>query len=301
MQNHTKGIIYAGITALCWGVLAIGLKVADRKVDPLTIVWIRFIFAFLMLAIWQLVANPSSFRLMIKPPWLLLIATLGLSWNYVSFMLGIHYTTPSNAQLFIQLGPILLATAGFLFFNEKINKNQILGYGIAFIGFAFFYRDQLSAFFDNQKKYNLGILIILSSAIAWAVYAIMQKKLVVKYSVDSLNLFLFGIPSLFFLPLAKPFTLLELNWSWWLLLLFLGANTFIAYTFMAKALKYAEASKVSIIIIMNPIITFFVMGILTWINVSWIALERFSVFTIIGAAFVIGGALLVVKKPRMKS
>jgi drug/metabolite transporter (DMT)-like permease len=91
-----------------------------------------------------------------------------------------------------------------------------------------------------------------------------------------------------------------LHWTWWLLLFFLGANTFISYTFMAMALKCTEASKVSIIIIMNPIITFITMGILTRMNVSWIAHERFTVMTILGASLVITGAILVVRKSKQK-
>jgi drug/metabolite transporter (DMT)-like permease len=296
MQNHTKGVIYASITALCWGFLAIGLKMADRVVDPLTIVWIRFVFAFVMLAGWQVTVNPSSFKLMTKPPLLLIIAAIGLSWNYISFMLGVHYTTPSNAQLFIQLGPILLAFAGILFFKEKIRRKQIIGFGISFIGIAFFYRDQLTAFFDNQEKYNLGIIFLITGAVAWAIYAILQKKLVSGYSVDSLNLFLFGLPTILFLPLADPASLLQLHWTWWLLLFFLGANTFVSYTFMAMALKCTEANKVSIILIMNPIITFISMWILTRINVDWVDHERFSLMTVLGASLVISGAILVVKK-----
>jgi drug/metabolite transporter (DMT)-like permease len=296
MQNHTKGVIYASITALCWGFLAIGLKMADRVVDPLTIVWIRFVFAFVMLAGWQVTVNPSSFKLMTKPPLLLIIAAIGLSWNYISFMLGVHYTTPSNAQLFIQLGPILLAFAGVLFFKEKIRRKQIIGFGISFIGIAFFYRDQLTAFFDNQEKYNLGIIFLITGAVAWAIYAILQKKLVSGYSVDSLNLFLFGLPTILFLPLADPASLLQLHWTWWLLLFFLGANTFVSYTFMAMALKCTEANKVSIILIMNPIITFISMWILTRINVDWVDHERFSLMTVLGASLVISGAILVVKK-----
>lgn len=300
MQNHTKGILYAAITALCWAFLAIGLKVADRMVDSITIVWLRFVIAFVMLAGWQIVAKPSSFKLMVKPPVLLIIAALGLSWNYISFMLGIHYTTPSNAQLFIQLGPILLALAGFIFFKESIEKKQIIGFAVSFVGIAFFYRDQLSAFFDNSKEYNLGVVIIISSAAAWALYAILQKKLVTRYPVDSLNLFLFGFPALLYFPLSKPATLLDLNWAWWLLMIFLGANTFISYTFMAKALKLIQANKVSIIIILNPILTFVTMGFLTWLKVDWIEHERFTVMTIIGATLVIAGAFLVVKRAKIK-
>jgi drug/metabolite transporter (DMT)-like permease len=300
MQNHAKGILYASITALCWAFLAIGLKMADRMVDSITIVWIRFVIAFIMLAGWQLVVKPSSFKLMVKPPVLLIIAAIGLSWNYISFMLGIHYTTPSNAQLFIQLGPILLALAGFIFFKETIERKQIIGFVVSFIGIAFFYRDQLNAFFDNPDEYNLGVIIIISSAAAWALYAILQKKLVTRFPVDSLNLFLFGFPALLYLPLSKPATLIHLSWAWWLLMIFLGANTFISYTFMAKALKLIQANKVSIIIILNPILTFATMGFLTWLNVDWIEHERFTAMTIIGASLVLAGAFLVVKRSKRK-
>ena len=298
MQNHTKGIIYASVTAFLWGFLSIALKVAVSKVEPATIVWFRFVVAFLMLAGWLAVKNPSSFKTLLKPPLLLVVAAFALMWNYMSYMLGIHYTTPSNAQLFIQTGPILLAAAGFIFFKEKLARNQIIGFAIAILGISFFYRDQLAAYFDSHGKYNLGVIITLTSAVAWATYAILQKKLVVKYSIDSLNLFLFGLPVIFYIPFINISPVFDLHWSWWILLLFLGVNTFVAYTCLAQALKYLEANKVSIIIILNPIITFITMGILTELNVSWIANERFSMVTILGASLVVTGAFLVAKKPK---
>lgn len=298
MQNHTKGIIYASITAFFWGFLSIALKVAVREVEPVTIVWFRFVMAFLLLAGWQAFKNPSSFKILKKPPLLLILAALGLTWNYMGYMMGIKYTTPSNAQLFIQTGPILLAIAGFVFFKEKLKRNQLIGFAIAIFGLSFFYRDQLSAFFDVQGEYNLGVAFTLTSALAWATYAISQKKLVTKYSIQSLNLFLFGFPAILYLPFVNFAPLANLHWSWWFLLLFLGANTFIAYTCLALALKYTEANKVSVIIIINPIITFVTMGILTELNVSWVAHERFSMMTILGASLVLTGAFFVAKKPR---
>ncbi len=301
MQKYTKGIIYASITAFFWGFLAIALKVASREVEPVTIVWFRFSVAFVMLSIWQLVKSPTSFQILKRPPWLLILAGIGLSWNYLGYMMGIHYTTPSNAQLFIQTGPIIFAIAGLIFFKEKLTRNQIVGFGIAIVGFSFFYRDQISAFFDSQEKYNTGVLLTISGAIAWATYAISQKKLVIKYSAESLNLFLFGFPALIYIPFINLTPLFHLHWTWWLLMFFLGANTFIAYSCLALALKYIEANKVSIIIIVNPMITFITMGILTQLDVKWITHERFSIITILGAALVFSGAVLVIWRKRMKN
>jgi drug/metabolite transporter (DMT)-like permease len=300
MQEQTKGIIYACVTAFFWGFLAIALKVAVQKVDPVTSVWFRFFIAFIILLGWQLYRQPSSLKILIKPPLLLVLAAISLSWNYLGFMLGINYTTPSNAQLFIQFGPLTLALAGFLIFKEKLSRRQMIGFFVALAGFAFFYRDQLLAFFDGKEQYNLGVFFTLSGALAWAAYATMQKKLVTVHPGQTLNLFLFGFPSVIYLPFINLAPVLQLHWTWWLLILFLGANTFIAYSSLAQALKYIEANKVSVIIFLNPIITFITMGILTSLEVSWISHERFSLATIFGAALVISGAFLIVKKRKTR-
>lgn len=300
MQNHSKGIVYASITAFFWGFLAIALKVATRQVDPVTVVWFRFLFAFVMLSLWELIHQPKTFKILIKPPLLLVFAALALTWNYTGYMLGIHHTTPSNAQLFIQTGPLILATAGFVLFKEKVKRRQIIGFVVAIIGFSFFYSDQLGAFFETRGTYTTGILLTVSGAIAWSVYAILQKKLVVNYSANSLNLFLFGLPVVLIAPFINLGPLLQLSFNWWLLLAFLGANTVIAYTCLAKALKYTEANKVSVIIIINPMITFVTMGILTWLDVDWVEHERFSLITLLGAVLVFTGAVLVAKKTKSR-
>lgn len=298
MQNHTKGIIYVGITAFLWGFLGIALKVAVREVDPVTVVWFRFAIAFIVLAGWLAVKKPSSFKIIGRPPLLLILAALALSWNYMGYMLGVHYTTPSNANLIIQSGPLLLAIAGFVLFKEPLHKKQIIGFAVAIVGFVFFYRDQLAAFFEAKGSYKTGILFTFSSAAAWATYAILQKKLVAKHPVNSLNLVLFGLPAILYIPFLNLTPLVHLHWTWWLLLFFLGMNTLVAYTFLAKALQYVEANKVSIILIMNPMITFVTMGILTKMDVSWVQHERFTPVTIFGALILLTGAILVVKQPK---
>ncbi len=298
MSDQTKGIVYSSITAFLWGLLAIALKIAVQEVDPKTIVWLRFFIAFVFIFGWQLYRRPASLKILIAPPLLLVIAAIALSWNYLGFMLGIHYTTPSNAQLFIQFGPMLLALSGYLIFKEQFSRIQLLGFTVALLGFSFFYGDQLLAFFEGKGKYNLGVLLTLSGAAAWTIYAVLQKMLVVKFPPPMLNLFLFGFPALIYLPFINLSPIFDLNWEWWLLLLFLGANTLISYSTLAEALRYIEASKVSVIIFLNPIITFTIMGILTYMRVDWISHERFSPVTILGAAFVILGAFMVVRKKK---
>jgi drug/metabolite transporter (DMT)-like permease len=214
-------------------------------------------------------------------------------------MLGVQYTTPSNAQVAIQFGPILLALAGIIYFHEKISRVQIIGFVLSIFGFLVFYQQHLTAMIGQEGQYTKGMLITLVGAVAWAVYAALQKSLILNYSVGTLNVFIFGLPVLLFLPFADFGSLTQLSLGYWALLVFLGANTLISYGCLSLALKYLEAGKVSIMLILNPIITFLVMGVLTWLQVSWIAPEHFSVLSVFGGLIALFGAILVVRKKRV--
>ena len=97
-----------------------------------------------------------------------------------------------------------------------------------------------------------------------------------------------------FAPMTKYSSLENLGMVSWLLVLFLGINTVVAYGAIAMAFRYLDSSKVSVIITMNPLLTFALMYIFGNMNVSWIAAEHFSVASIIGAVLALGGAIFVI-------
>jgi drug/metabolite transporter (DMT)-like permease len=113
--------------------------------------------------------------------------------------------------------------------------------------------------------------------------------------------FIFGLPVLLYLPVVNFSGLASLSFGYWALMVFLGANTLISYGCLSLALKYLEAGKVSILLVLNPIITFILMGILTWLQVDWIDGEYFSVLSIAGAILALFGAVLVIRKNKNKA
>jgi drug/metabolite transporter (DMT)-like permease len=296
MSNQSKGLFYILITVLMWGVLAIALKVALQVIDSPTIVWFRFSLAFSGMLVWMLINNPKELKILYQPSWLIVVSSLALAWNYIGFMLGVQYTSPSNAQVAIQFGPILLAVFGVIFFREKMSRIQMIGFILAILGFLVFYQQHHSATAGQGTQYTKGMFITLTGAVAWAIYAALQKKLVIHYPVGTLNVFIFGLPVLIYLPFVNFSSLAHLSFGYWALLVFLGANTLISYAYLSLALKYLEAGKVSIIIVLNPIITFLLMGVLTWMQVSWIEGEHFSFLSVGGALISLIGAILVVRK-----
>lgn len=299
-DKRTWGILYAVITALFWGFLPIFLKVAVSFVGPHAIVWMRFLTAFIILFLLFVFHRPSGLKILIRPPLLLVIAAFCLGLNYIGFMQGINYTSPGITQIIIQLGPVLLAIAGVLIFRERLSKRQIIGFLVAGAGFIMFYYNQLASFLKDRESFHAGVLYIVFGAISWVFFASIQKKFVQQYPPQQLNLVIYSIPILMFLPFVGWEAFDGLRFWQWMLLIFLGINTLIAYGSLAAALKYLEANRVSIIITLNPIITFVVMFILDWLNVTWIEPEKINFYSMAGAMAVLTGVILAVRKPSVK-
>lgn len=300
-KKRIYGILFAMVTAILWGFLAIMIKVAVVQIDPVTLVWFRFLTAFTILFIWFVIKDPNKLRIFIKPPIILIIAALGLIINYIGYAKGIDYTTPGTAQIFIQLGPILLAVAGVVIFKEKLSIRQTVGFLVAGIGFIVFYNEQLAQILKGENIFYRGIIWLMAAAFSWNVYSIFQKKLVQTYHPQQLNLIIYFIPAVILFPFIQIHSFSGLEGSTWILLIALGLNTLIAYGTLAEAFKYVEANKVSVIITLNPIITFGTIAILAAFHIDWIDIESITIFGFAGAILVIIGAILVILPKKRSS
>lgn len=294
--NQKKGLIFACLTAVLWGFLAIALKVAVAEIDPITVSWFRFSIATFLILVFMTIKSNNEIKTLRKFPWLALVAAAGLSLNYIGYISGIQLTSPNNAQIIIQSAPLLLGVIGIVFFKEKISKRQLAGIGIAIVGFYFFYLNQLDGTIESAKAvYNNGSLYILIAALCWVIYAVCQKVLVRSYPVRVINFILFIFSTFALAPMVDYQSIFQMTIGMWFLMLFLGLNTLLAYSFLGEAFKYADANKVGIIITLNPLITIFVMTALTYLEVSWISPDTLTIPGFISAFAVIAGAILAVK------
>jgi drug/metabolite transporter (DMT)-like permease len=292
--DNRKGALYAMITASLWGFMAIILKVITYELSPVTVVWFRFAIAFLVLAVWTLIFRRKDFSIFKHPPLLLFLAALFLAMNYTGFIAGIKYVSPSTSQVFIQVAPVSFALSGIIIFREQVNWKHIAGFILVLSGIGLFYSEQLRDIAANGEHFTLGMLLVLGGGLSWAAFATAQKSLLKKIGPNQLNLFIFGACAVALAPLVKFSQLQDMPAVNWYILIYLGLNTVLAYGSLAIAIKLTEATRVSVIITLNPIITFITMAILSHMKVSWIEPESFSLFSILGALCVLGGAIVVI-------
>lgn len=288
------GLMMAMVTAGCWATLPLVLKMSLVVLDPMTLTWFRFLFAAIFMAFWLGAKKQlGAYRVLDKKRWLLMsLAALLLIGNYVGYILGVQFTSPSNAQLLIQMAPLLMALGGIFIFKEHYARGQWLGLGIIVIGLLLFFNDQFGNQFISKQHYLLGVLSLFLAAVSWAGYALLQKQLLMKLPSQHILGFIYLLAALVLWPFAKPSSLLPLDAMHWALLLFCCINTLVAYGAFAEALEHWQASRVSAVLAMTPLLCLLAVSAAHSLWPQYIAPEHVTLLGIAGALLVVAGSAL---------
>ncbi|MFC3815435.1 DMT family transporter [Lysobacter sp. GCM10012299] len=288
------GLLLTLVTALCWATLPIALKLVLEVLDPITLTWFRFLVAALVTGAWlgwrgKLGGYGQLGR---RGSLMLALAALMLVGNYVFYLLGVQHTTPANAQLLIQLAPLLMALGGVWVFGEHFRAAQWLGLALLVAGMGLFFADQLAAS-ARAPGYVLGSALVVVGAIVWAVYALLQKQLLMRLGSMQVLLFIYAFASVALLPFAHPAALLKLDAVHWAMLMYCAFNTIGAYGAFAEALAHWEASRVSAILATTPLLCIAAATAVHALWPQWLAPERITTLGWIGAALVVAGSAAV--------
>lgn len=289
------GLALSLLTVCLWGILPLALKVTLQVLDVYTIIWFRFLVSFALLAIFLGVRGklPTVSQLRLSSGKLLAIATFFLAANYFLFMQGLALTSPANAEVLIQLSTLFLGLGGLVIFQERYTLHQWIGVSILSSGYIVFFRDQLTNLITAQGTYIFGSALIVFGAITWAIYALSQKQLLQSLSSAHIMMIIYGGCALLFTPFAQPQTILNLNIFYVLVLIFCALNTLIAYGAFAESLAHWEASRVSAVLALAPIVTLFSIEIFSVIAPALIPPEHLSLIGILGAGLVVCGSVAI--------
>lgn len=289
------GLALSLLTVLLWGVLPIALKIMLQVLDVYTLTWFRFAIAFGLLAIYLALRRklPTLQQLRSTSLGLLAIATIFLAVNYLLFLQGLALTSANNAEVLIQLAPVLFGLGAIAIFKERYTLRQWAGMAVLVLGFVLFFNEQLRTLITGASNYLIGSSLIIIAAAAWAVYALAQKQLLQQLSSANVMLIIFGGCALMFSPVAAPqkiFTISSLHLA---TLLFCGLNTLVAYGAFAEALENWEASRVSAVISLAPLCTLVAVEVVSSVMPNLIAPEPLTILGIVGAILVVAGCMAI--------
>ncbi|MGL6160624.1 DMT family transporter [Microbulbifer sp.] len=294
-SNWKIGLPLALITVFMWALLPIALKGLLDTISATTATWYRFVGAAVLAGGYYGWSHRLNLRQLFGRALLpfTLCAVIGLLTNYLTYASGLKFITAGAAQIVIQLAPLILLIASVFWLGEHFSPRQWLGVLLVAAGLPLFFNQRLPELVSGaDSEYLLGLGLIVVAAIGWSVYGFFQKKILASATPQDLLVLIYFAGTVSFLPLADPASVVQLDWPGWLLLLFLTANTLIAYGAFAKALGSWEASRVSATLALVPLTTLALSAAIDTLWPGYIEVEPLNWISWLGALAVVCGSLL---------
>ncbi|HDX9635228.1 DMT family transporter [Bacillus cereus group sp. MYBK108-2] len=283
MKQTILGAIYLSLAASIWGGMYVVSKYVLDFIPPLTLVWLRFIIAFVVLyGILKLAEKKQKKKVTIlKKDWLL-FAWIGFIGYFISItcqFIGTKLSDAHTGSLVTSATPAFMVIFAALILKEKLTARRLLSTIIATIGVII-----VIGWDIEIGSYFIGTIILVGAAITWALLSIYVKIASIQFS--SLVITTYAIFfSLFFIT---PFMIWELqaasigtvNTYVILGVLYLGiVSTAGAFFLWNKGLELLDASIGSLFFFFQPIV-----GSL----LGWLLLNE-----TLNSNFFIGGILII--------
>lgn len=238
---------------------------------------------------------------------LFLCAFFGVALNQLMFFHGLMRTSPLNASIIMVATPILVLVMASIVLKERTTWTRVGGVLLGACGALTLIL--LKPAHGHSGATALGDLIILINAASYAVFLVIVKPLMRKYSAITVMAWCF----LFALPMVAPFGWSELGavgWhtlpgAHWAALLFVVVMvTFVAYLLNTWALAKVSPTVVGTYIYLQPVLA----ASFTWLFVR-LGADRIGipgqydasldVTQLVCAAAIFAGVYLVSKPERV--
>lgn len=276
------------LVSLVWAGSFIVVEAATKEMDPIDLGFLRF-----------LVATPLMFLLVVmlkKPlllpkkeiPWLIALGLTGVTLLYLFQFLGIHYTNAPTASVLINTNVIFIAILSGLFLHEVLSGKRIMGIILSFIGvFIIMFSDLSQQEITIDNLFFIGGILMLLSALCWALYSLIGKRLLRRYDEFVITAYAFGLGTLFYLPFVMfhiaP-VLQQTSLEGWVAVLYLALTcSLFGYLGWYYGLKHIDASKAAVFLNFIPLFTI-LMSFFLGTSFSWLFL--------LGAGLIIYGVYL---------
>jgi drug/metabolite transporter (DMT)-like permease len=287
------GLMLALVGAIGFSGKAIIVKLAYRHdVDAVTLIMYRMLFAlplFIAMAWWAGRGKPA----LSGKDWLGVFG-IGFTGYYLASFLdfvGLTYITASLERLILYLNPTFVMALGWLLYQRRVRPLQMLGMAISYAGVMLVFGMELSA---QGADAALGALLVLGSALSYAVYLVYSGEMVRRLGA----LRLVGLASTFacvlciaqFLLLRPLIAAVVVPEVIWLSVLNASVCTVMPVLMVMMAIERIGASLASQVGMVGPMATIALGALLLG--------EPFTVWVAFGTALVIAGIYVFARAGR---
>ncbi len=298
VPDRRRGLLLAILTSAVWGTVPFGGRVALEGMSAPALSTVRLLFGALFIAA-VVARRTGGLADLRRPSWIAIPAGLLLGANYSLYMWGLAWAGPVVSQVLIQTAQLFLVALSVAFLGERPAPRHLLGAAVALAGAVMVtHRAPADDGAAPLSALPGGAVLIVLAAVAWAGYAVLHKVLGRERGSGSTMAWIFLVAAAVSAPVALAGRPTSLDGVEVAAVVFLCANSIVAYWAFAEALRHLEASLVAVICTLGPVVT--VACSAAFNAVAWERLphDPLTPWTLGGTVLVLGGVVLAVTARR---
>ena len=271
LQSHLSMLM----AEVFWGLMApLGKDAMTHGFDGISMVSMRVMGGAILFWLTALFTKKEKVSLRDK----LLFAgsaVFGLACNQCLYTIGLSFTSPVNSSIVTTSMPIFAMVLAFLILKEPITFQKALGVFVGFCGAVILVLTSAAAVSDKVGDIR-GDLMCIGAQLSFALYLSLFNKLIKRYSVFTVNKWMFLWATLLIWPFS--FThVAAIQWcevplkSWWEAGFVVFFGTYLSYILTMVGQHYLRPTVVSIYNYVQPIVAVSVsiatgIGVFTWLQ-----------------------------------
>ena len=286
------GMLCGILAAVCYGTNPLGaLKLYEQGMQTGSVLFYRFGLAWVIIALVMLFRK-ESLRVSLKE--FRALTGLGLLFitSSLTLYLSFHLMDAGVASTILFTYPVMTAVIMALFFHERVGWVTISAIVLSFVGVALLYWGDGTA-----KLPILGVVLVLLSALSYALYIIVVNRSNLQMSSFKINFYVLFYCALGMLVYSfcagQPLVLPQNFTSWFYVGWLAVVPAIMALVLMVYAAKYVGSTTTAILGALEPLtavlIGIFVFG------------EHFTATLAIGIALILSAVVLIVGVKSLKN
>lgn len=281
MNSRHVGGLYLALAASIWGGMYVVSKMILSTLQPMELVWLRYVVAVVTLAL-CIVVTRQSWKISWRHfPLVVVIGIVGYAVSIWTQFLGTKLSTAQMGAMITSATPVFMVLFARIFLSEKITARKAFSVGLATVGVLL-----IVGIGGLNPSYQLGGVTLVIAALTWALMSVLVKRMPHEYSQLTVTMYAIAVATIFITPVAVPqLTHMPLR----ILLhpnilggiLYLGViSTAGAFFLWNKGLQLVDASSGGLFFFFQPLVGTFLgwlilgeeVGLPFWLGTSLIVL-----------------------------
>jgi drug/metabolite transporter (DMT)-like permease len=288
-------IVKVLVAVLMWGASFVLTKRVLAEIPPVTLVWLRFSMGVVVLGGAAVAKGDLKWVSRRDLAYFVLLGFLGVAFHQWLQSNGLVTAQATTSAWIVATSPVFIALLGRFVLGERLTWLRWTGIAVAAAGVLLVVSRGRWEALVSGVAWGRGDLLVLVSALNWAVFSVLSRRGLSEHSAVRMMLFVMAAGWLFvtawFIADHGWTPIPQLDAVGWFFVTCLGVvGSGFAYIFWYDALQALPAARVGIFLYIEPLVTVALAAATLH--------EGLSVATAVGGAGILGGVWLVNRSAR---